>query len=226
MINVVTLAKEKPVVVVVSAVAAIGVGIATYFVSGKVKEKIDERRGVETIEWPDIPFGVNEDENALDEDCGPDDDEDEDDDDDDDISSEERVVAEPFRKPDISTMVDYTKYSKVVQEVIEGLSDIPEEQEDDPNFEIIDEKDYLDTSVGFAKADATYFVKDEILAGWNEDLSPKDIDSTVGKKAVNMFSDPSVKSVYVRNIELKVDYEIVRCDDPFDEVVREAVMEE
>ena len=41
-----------------------------------------------------------------------------------------------------------------------------------------------------------------------------------------MFDDPSVMSVYVRNTDLKVDYEVVRCDDLFDEVVQETIKTE
>lgn len=204
----------------IALVAGAAVGTGTYFLATFVKNKVDEKRAEEDwteIDFPDIPEGVNEDEydprkkrEAEDTD---------------------KIVSSKYEKPDI---VDYTKYSKLVNDCIEGLSkrdetekadaEESEELEDNPACSFISETEYLDTVAKFAKADATYFTQDRVLAGWNEDLLVRDIPTTVGWKAIKMFDDPSVKSVYVRNSDLKVDYEIVRCDDLFDDVVQEANM--
>lgn len=208
------LVKSKAVRRVIAVTAGAAVGVGTYFLASFVGKKIEERKE-EEIEWtdvefPDIPEGVNE----------------EDDSDEMPFDYVDRIVSEKYEKPDI---VDYTKYSKVVASVLDGMTETAdgdgdkpiEEFEENPACTIISEKEYLDTVSKFAKADATYFTKDKILAGWNEDLLEKDIQTTVGWKAIKMFDDPSVMSVYVRNTDLKVDYEVVRCDDLFDEVVQE-----
>ena len=210
------LVKSKAVRRVIAVTAGAAVGVGTYFLASFVGKKIEERRE-EEIEWtdvefPDIPEGVNE----------------EDDSDEVPFDYVDRIVSEKYEKPDI---VDYTKYSKVVASVLDGMTETAdgdgdhpiEEFEENPACTIISEKEYLDTVSKFAKADATYFTKDKILAGWNEDLISRDISSTVGQKAIKAFDDPSVMSVYVRNTDLKVDYEIVRCDDLFDDVVQETV---
>lgn len=203
----------------IAAVAGAAVGVGTYFLASFVEKKIEERKEGE-IEWtdlefPDIPEGVNE----------------EDDSDEVPFDYVDRIVSEKYEKPDI---VDYTKYSKVVASVLDGMTEtadgdgdhLIEKTEDNPACSIITENEYLDTANKFAKADATYFTKDQILAGWNEDLISRDISSTVGQEAIKAFDDPSVMSVYVRNTDLKVDYEIVRCDDLFDNVVQETIVTE
>ena len=132
------------------------------------------------------------------------------------------VVSPIFAKPDLSEMVDYTKFHSkkdVVEEKTETVEDGV------PQIVIIDEETYLESARDYVKADATYFTKDDVLAGWNNDLVAREIETTVGREAVEKFADPSVGSVYVRNESLKVDYEIVRCDDPFEDVQHEAVME-
>ncbi len=198
------------------------VGAGTFVLATIVKKKVDERSVEdewEEVDFPDIPEGVNEEEydprkkkQAADTD---------------------RIVSAKYEKPDI---VDYTRYSKLVETVIEGLSEKDEDETDgeteteelpdNPACSLISETDYLAMDDHFAKADATYFTKDNVLAGWNDDLVIRDIPSTVGWKAIKMFDDPSVKSIYVRNTDLNVDYEVVRCDDLFDEVVQETKMPE
>ncbi len=213
------LVKSKVVRRGIALVAGAAVGTGTYFLTNFVEKKVEEHRTCGNdwtdIEFPDIPEGVNEEEDDLEADEEP-------------FTYGDRIVSEKYEKPDI---VDYTKYSKVVASVLEGMTETAdgdgdrpvEDFEDNPACSIITEKEYLDTTNQFAKADATYFTKDQILAGWNEDLISRDISSTVGQKAIKAFDDPSVMSVYVRNTDLKVDYEIVRCDDLFDDVVQETI---
>ena len=203
----------------IAAVAGAAVGVGTYFLANFVEKKVEEHRTCGNdwtdIEFPDIPEGVNEEEDDLEADEEP-------------LMYVDRIVSEKYEKPDI---VDYTKYSKVVASVLEGMAETADGDGDrpiegNPACSIITEKEYLDTANQFAKADATYFTKDQILAGWNEDLISRDISSTVGQEAIKTFDDPSVMSVYVRNTDLKVDYEIVRCDDLFDNVVQETIVTE
>ena len=215
---------SKPYVYGLIGLAGVGVGIGAYFLVKRMRngEEGNDTDGTyfvvrdESGSFPDIPEGINETS---------------------DPDGDEKVVAPMFRKPDISDMVDYTKYkdkaaeydtgSKIVDlrdaEVKPAEEDV---QEDDQKFQEIDEETYLDPSNGMHKVDATYFTQEKILAGWNDDLKERDIDSTVGRACISKFDDPNVKSAYVRNLELSIDYEIVRCDDPFEEALRESLAAE
>lgn len=146
------------------------------------------------------------------------------------------VNDELFKKPDISRMVDYTKYSdpgknlndvKIEKDrvVVPDDTDSPEDLDDD-RFEIIDEKEFVKAvgnGDGWAEATGTYFTQDRILAGWNDDLEEKDVSNTVGWRAIHMFDDQDVKAVYVRNVQLKVLYEIVRSDNPMEQAIQDAI---
>lgn len=141
-----------------------------------------------------------------------------------------------FVKPDISKMIDYTKYSDVAKTygakdpepahiVMPDDEDAPEAYDDD-RFELIDEQEFVKevgNLNGYVSATGTYFVQDKVLAGWNEDLVEKDISNTVGWRAIAMFDEPDVKAVYVKNHELKVLYEIVRSDDTMESAIEESV---
>lgn len=146
------------------------------------------------------------------------------------------VNDEIFVKPDIAKMRDYTKYANAPGKHAKSLD--PEEGEeisedggemvvdvlDDDRFEIISEQEFVHevgNENGYVSATGTYFTQDGILAGWNDDLVEKDILNTVGMKAISAFDQQSTKAVYVRNVQLKVLYEIVRCDDPMEDVLRE-----
>lgn len=141
-----------------------------------------------------------------------------------------------FVKPDISKMIDYTKYSDAARKygaedvnfanvVMPDDEDAPEAYDDD-RFELIDEQEFVKevgNLNGYVSATGTYFVQDRVLAGWNEDLVEKDISNTVGWRAVRMFDEPDVKAVYVKNHELKVLYEIVRSDDTMESAIEESM---
>ena len=141
-----------------------------------------------------------------------------------------------FVKPDISKMIDYTKYSDTAKTygakdsepahiVMPDDEDAPEAYDDD-RFELIDEQEFVKevgNLNGYVSATGTYFVQDKVLAGWNEDLVEKDISNTVGWRAIAMFDEPDVRAVYVKNHELKVLYEIVRSDDSMESAIEESV---
>lgn len=145
-----------------------------------------------------------------------------------------------FMKPDISKVIDYTKYSDISRtygnqkeinfdEIVMPSDDDAPDAFDDDRFEIIDEAEFvkeIGNGSGYVSATGTYFVQDRILAGWNDDLSEKDISNTIGWRAVSMFDSPDVRAVYVRNSQLKVLYEIVRSDDSMESAIHETLFEE
>lgn len=135
-------------------------------------------------------------------------------------------VSPSFEKPDISNMVDYTKFfphdvTEVVSvngvPVVEvnGHDRVPVEKEDISMLDIISEEEFVKLSGnldGYVTATGTFFPDNGVLAGWNDSLDPKDIATTIGDKAAAMFEDESVGAVYVRNKQLKVLYEVIRGD--------------
>lgn len=192
-------------------------GAAAYFLAGKVKEKIDERKA-EKERSDDFEPLFDEGFAGYDDGSGQSRD----------VSSQafqemERVIAENYAKPDIT---DYTKFfqNSYEGEHVEAPSDGEDSpNEDAPNCSIVGEEDYMATDIpGYAKADGTYFVKDKILAGWNDKLTKQDIDSTIGREAVLKLEDPDISTVYVRNATIKVDYQITKSDASYEEAVAEA----
>ena len=213
------------------AATSVGIGVAVGFAVDRISAKIEERRtcpledphtwrfgmdddGDEDFSLP-FPEGVN----IVDQD-----------------KVDKVVNDEIFVKPDIAKMRDYTKYANAPGKHAKSLD--PEEGEeisedggemvvdvlDDDRFEIISEQEFVHevgNENGYVSATGTYFTQDGILAGWNDDLVEKDILNTVGMKAISAFDQQSTKAVYVRNDQLKVLYEIVRCDDPMEDVLRE-----
>lgn len=135
-------------------------------------------------------------------------------------------VSPSFEKPDISNMVDYTKFfPRDVTEVVSvngvpvvevnGHDRGPAEKEDNSMLDIISEEEFVKLSGnldGYVTATGTFFPDNGVLAGWNDSLEPKDIATTIGDKAAAMFEDESVGAVYVRNKQLKVLYEVIRGD--------------
>ena len=137
--------------------------------------------------------------------------------------NDKRKVSPSFEKPDISKMVDYTKFfPRDVTEVISvngqpvGKAEEGEhEEEDHTMLDIISEDEFVKLSGnldGYVTATGTFFPDNGVLAGWNDSLEPKDIATTIGDKAAAMFEDESVGAVYVRNKQLKVLYEVIRGD--------------
>ena len=224
MIGLVAKVSSNPVYFGVLGAASIGLGVGAYFLCDFIDRKrnryadeqfamYDELHPEEDDGLPHIPEGVNE---VADED--------------------EKVIAPGFRKPDISEMVDYTKYAKMSREYDTAEPDMAdlrnaetvnaEEGDDSWKFREITEIEYLDPSNGMSKVDATYFTQERMLAGWNDELAERDIESTIGSECLKAFDDPKVRSVYVRNLEMGIDYEIVRCDDAYEEVLRESLSAE
>ena len=141
---------------------------------------------------------------------------------------EKVITAEGYSKPPIT---DYTKFFKVEDEEGEivvsedngEVSDIPEEI-DEPMI-LITEEEYLNVMLpGYAKADGTYFAKEDILAGWNDKLVVQDPYMTIGIKALDILKEGSKDTLYVRNPEILVDYQITRLDESYEEALDDAGM--
>ena len=135
------------------------------------------------------------------------------------------VIAQAFEKPDISQMVDYTKFSK---KTVYGVVEKPEEKgepgvepEGKPSYiEIISEEEFLHATGnedGYISVVGTWFPEGKVLAGWNEELQLKNVDDTVGWDVISAFDDEETRAVYVRNTNLKVLYEIVRGSGTYED---------
>lgn len=155
---------------------------------------------------PEIPAGVNEIDTRK---------------------GEQEVDKILFQKPELKEYVDYTKFSDRYKD--KKSNDVPKEVIDESIdfISIIGEDEFVKMSGNqddYAVVTGSYFTQDKILAGWDSNLHEKEVEDTIGWKAVKQFDDPSVKAVYVRNDLLKVLYEVVRCNDPFEEAVAESEM--
>ena len=131
-------------------------------------------------------------------------------------SLEEPEVSSAFRKPDISQLVDYTKFYPETGTDTDGDAEAEQHQPKPQGasaVEIISEEEFVAATGnddGYVTATGTFFPDDRILAGWNDKSEPKDVKETIGEEAVALFEDESVDAVYVRNTVLKVLYEVVR----------------
>lgn len=64
----------------------------------------------------------------------------------------------------------------------------------------------------------TYYAGDSILAD-DGDFIMTDIEGSIGNEALDLFLDPNVEIVYVRNDRLRLDYEISRDSRSYEVVV-------
>lgn len=126
----------------------------------------------------------------------------------------ERIeIGETFEKPDISELVDYTKFYRKSAKPEEDAGTEKEETVSPSVFELITEDEFIALTGnpdGYVTAVGTFYPEERILAGWNDSTEPKDVATTIGNDAAIQFEDESVKAVYVRNTALKVLYEVVR----------------
>ena len=130
-------------------------------------------------------------------------------------------VSSAFKKPNISEVVDYTKFYDNGNEKAEATDKSQGNSDSDGDvsassysmFEIISEDEFvasIGNDDGYVTATGTFFPESRVLAGWNEQEEPKDVATTIGEEAVKLFENEDVKAVYVRNVHLKVLYEVVR----------------
>ena len=194
----------------ISLAAGVAAGFAadriiSWKTAGDAWDALEEYSGEEG-EWPDIPDGVNEESGWVEITEDP-------------YGRSPRVQESMYSKPDLSKLVDYTGFSKKDGDGGEHKA------ADLPGVEIISEEEFVRGTGnldGYVSVTGTWFAGECVLAGWDSDLDIKDPAATVGEKAVEMFEDPEIKAVYVRNDVLKVLFEIVRSEEAYDLAVEEA----
>ena len=165
----------------------------------------DFEEGEEEYNLPDIPEGVNEVEDP-------------------DVKMD-KEASKLFVKPDLNKYIDYTKYQDLTKNY---STDVPKEEVVEEFIHVIDEDEFVretGNEDGYISVTASYFTQEKLLAGWNDELVEREPSETVGEKSLLLFDDPSVKAVYVRNDNLKVLYEIVRCDDSYESALMEAAFD-
>lgn len=119
----------------------------------------------------------------------------------------------------------YTNYSNsdILTEDGEEVSDDPG-QEPGKYFGDPDAEPYVIPPEQFAELDdydqisLTYYA-DHILADDNDQLL-EDVEGTVGFESLTHFGEYEDESVYVRNDRLKVDYEILRDERKYSDVIK------
>lgn len=198
-------------------------GTAVELVTRHLKERKYEEALDEYYPIPEIPEGVN----VVEEDSYSETNSD---------GDVKKVNNELFSKPlpddflnrkrDVEKMVDYTKYSS--PEKNRNDSEMPKDGEEPAPgkdaFEMIDSDEFvkaMGNQDGYACCTGTYFADDRILAGWNEKLEEKDASKTIGEDAVKALQE-GMSSVYVRNTQLKVLFEVIRSDSSFAEAVEDS----
>lgn len=154
----------------------------------------------------------------------------------DDISSDEKTVEEKAEiARDKPSVAEYAK--KLSKEGYTNYSNAPimveddeEQQSDDPGeepgryFGDKDAEPYVIAPEQFAELDdydrisLTYY-SDHILADDN-DQPLEDVEGTVGFESLTHFGEYEDDSVYVRNDRLKVDYEILRDERKYSDVIK------
>ena len=77
--------------------------------------------------------------------------------------------------------------------------------------------DEFEKDNGYSAIDLTYYSGDGVLAD-DEDEIIEDIEGTVGKDFMNHFGDYEDDSVFIRNDNLKTDYEILKDNRSFHEI--------
>jgi hypothetical protein len=117
----------------------------------------------------------------------------------------------------------------VLDEVVEDLKyrtrvlveeEVDETEDEVPNTpHVISLQEHLRNET-FSKVSLTYYSVDDVLVDENE-MPIEDVEATVGQDNLDKFGhrskDPRI--VYVRNEKLEIDYEIIRHDGSFGELV-------
>lgn len=138
------------------------------------------------------------------------------------MAREKPSVAEYAKK---LSKAGYTNYSNSIM-----VDDDEEQTSDDPGeepgkyFGDKDAQPYVIAPEQFAELDGydqislTYYA-DHILADDNDQLL-EDVEGTVGFESLTHFGEYEDDSVYVRNDRLKVDYEILRDERKYSDVIK------
>lgn len=121
--------------------------------------------------------------------------------------------------------VSYSKqnpYSSLVSNL--GYSNIKEEEHEemvDDNIQVIPPEDfgeYEDKYGNPYKCESLYYYKDKVLA-YTNDEKIEDVSKLIGTTALHTFGEYEDDSVFVRNHAMKTDFEILKDDRTYSEVV-------
>lgn len=113
---------------------------------------------------------------------------------------------------DNRTLINEEKPS--LQDLVKAMD---EPEDDEPAVEFINRRKYLSTKKGYAKRTGTYFIVDDILAGWDLELDQIDLgellsdEEDLGRLEGMLHSD-DVSAVYLRSNVLETDFEILKSD--------------
>lgn len=126
-------------------------------------------------------------------------------------------------KPDKKQFEDYKKLTSERAYVDYTAYSTPKAQEKEIVEESADQKPYVispeefDENEGYSIVSLTYYA-DGILADDNDDLVD-DVDNVVGIESLNHFGEFEDDAVHVRNDRLKCDYEILRDNRKYKDVI-------
>lgn len=193
------------------ALVSLGVGAVTGVLVDRIEAIYWQRKNhaelMEIIDpetgrtlYDDIPEGINE------------------------IEDEPEKVREgtphlSMEKPSLEELVDYTKFYEG------GKAKHGDAKTETSPTEVISEEEFVKRTGnldGYASVTGTWFEEDGVLAGWDDQLEVKDVDTTIGREALAMFDDDDIQAIYVRNDLLEVLYEIVRGEGSYDAAKAEA----
>lgn len=86
-----------------------------------------------------------------------------------------------------------------------------------PEPYVIDENEFAYDADGYERCTVTYYAGDHTLCDTDESIMG--IEATIGYDAIEAFADGAVRTVYVRNNRLGIDYEIEWSDQSYTEYI-------
>ncbi len=156
------------------------------------------------------------------------------------INTMNRDIYEHHKREEKKTYVDYVKkyspdeivkdkyydmpYPDVIDEDYHEDDELPEDPpENDLQCEkpfVISREEFDEEYLHFDKITITYYEKDDVLADEQDEIIP-DVEAIVGYDSLSRFGDMSDDDciVYVRNVRLGADYEIILAQESYAESV-------
>ena len=128
------------------------------------------------------------------------------------------AMPEPENEPEEKKPTTYEQYKDSIFEF--GYDETSATIEDDNCIHVIAPEEFGDLEdEGYAKVSLTYYV-DELLADFYDNIVD-DVEHTVGKDFASHFGEYEDDSVFVRNDNKKIDYEILSDPRTYDQAVLE-----